>query len=91
MPIKEDLLEILCCPETKEPLKLVAPETLARINERVAAGKVQYESGEPVTEAIEEALITVDEQRVYTIKDSIPVMLVEESIPTAQLGDALGG
>ena len=91
MPIKEDLLEILCCPETKEPLKLVAPETLAKINERIAAGKVQYENGETVTEALEEALITVDEQRIYAIKDSIPVMLVEESIPTAQLGDALGG
>ena len=91
MPIKEDLLEILCCPETKEPLKLVAPEILAKINERITAGKVQYESGETVTEPLEEALITVDEQRIYSIKDSIPVMLVEESIPAAQLGDALGG
>lgn len=89
MPIKEDLLEILCCPETKEGLQLVEPETLRRINERIAAGEVRYQSTQPVREPLEEALITLDGSRIYAIRDSIPVMLVEESIPAAQLGDLI--
>ena len=79
MPVKEDLLEILCCPLTKTPLKVAAPEALSRINERIAAGEVRYESGAVVKDPLEEALVTVDHQR-------IPVMLIDESIPTAQLG-----
>ena len=43
MPIKEDLLEILCCPKTMERLRPVAAEVLARINERIASGQVRYE------------------------------------------------
>jgi uncharacterized protein YbaR (Trm112 family) len=86
MPVKEDLLEILCCPLTKTPLKVAAPEALNRINERIAAGEVRYESGAVVKDPLEEALVTVDHQRIYAVKDSIPVMLIDESIPTAQLG-----
>jgi uncharacterized protein YbaR (Trm112 family) len=89
MPVREDLLEILCCPLTKSPLKVVAAEALSRINERIAAGEVRYESGAPVKEALEEALVTVDGQRLYAVKDSIPVMLIDESIPTAQLGSEI--
>ncbi len=89
MPIKPDLLEILCCPLTKTPLKVVDAGALARINERIAAGQVRYEGGAPVTEALQEALVTVDNQRLYAIKDNIPVMLIDESIPAAQLGDEI--
>lgn len=86
MPIKEDLLEILCCPKSMSPLKLVDAAAIARINERISTGGVQYEGGADVKEPLEEALVTVDKDRLYAIKDSIPVMLVDESIPTAQLG-----
>jgi|GEM_PF-1583881 len=91
MPIKEDLLEILCCPKSMERLEVVPPDGVASINERIAAGQVKYESGSPVQDPLQEALITVDAQRIYAIKDSIPVMLIDESIPTAQLGDELTG
>lgn len=89
MPIKSDLLEILCCPLTKTPLKVVDANTIAKINERIAAGKVKYESGDGVKDALEEALATVDNQRLYALKDSIPVMLVNESIPAGQLGEEI--
>lgn len=91
MPIKEDLLEILCCPLSKKPLKVVSQEAIAGINERISAGGIQYESGAPVKEPLEEALVTVDNERLYAVKDSIPVMLVEESIPAAQLGEEILG
>jgi uncharacterized protein YbaR (Trm112 family) len=87
MPIKEDLLEILCCPKTMTSLRIVGADALAKVNEQIATGQVQFESGEPVKEPLEEALVTVDAQRLYAIKDSIPVMLIDESIPVSQLGD----
>ncbi len=87
MPVKEDLLEILCCPKTMAPLKVVDTAALEKINERIAAGGIVYESGAPVKEPLEEALVTVNNDRLYAVKDSIPVMLIDESIPTAQLGD----
>ena len=89
MPIKEDLLEILCCPKTMVRLRLARADALAKVNERIATGEVQYESGEPVKEPLEEALITVDAKRLYAIKDSIPVMLIDESIPASQFDDEI--
>ncbi len=89
MPIKDDLLEILICPQSKERLKALPAETVAAINERIAAGAVTFEGGARIKEPLEEALATVDNQRLYAIKDGIPIMLVDESIPTAQLGDAV--
>jgi uncharacterized protein YbaR (Trm112 family) len=87
MPVKEDLLEILCCPKSMTPLKVVGAEAIAMINERIQAGGVEYEDGSAVKEPLEEALATVDNERLYAVKDSIPVMLVDESIPAVQLGE----
>jgi uncharacterized protein YbaR (Trm112 family) len=86
MPVKADLLEILCCPLTKVPVKLASAGAIAAVNGRIASGEVRYETGAAVSEPLEEALVTVDAERLYAVKDSIPVMLVDESIPTAQLG-----
>ena len=91
MPVREDLLEILCCPLTKVSLKVLEEDAIARVNERIGAGEVQYENGTAVSEPIEEALVTLDLKRLYVVRDSIPVMLVEESIPAEQLGAGVLG
>ncbi len=87
MPVKEDLLEILCCPMSMERLRPVDNAVITKINEQIAAGQVQYENGDTVKEPLEEMLATVDGKRLYGVKDSIPIMLVDESIPAAQLGE----
>lgn len=87
MPIKEDLLEILCCPLTKTPVRVLEAAGVAAVNARIEAGQVKYENGNAVEEPLEEALITTDGARIYAIKDGIPIMLVDESIPAAQLGE----
>ena len=89
MPIKDDLLEILCCPETKKPLKMVPDEVVQEINEKVAASQVKYTSGSEVKDPLDEALVTVDGERIYVIRDSIPIMLVDECILSAQLGEEI--
>jgi uncharacterized protein YbaR (Trm112 family) len=89
MPVKEDLLEILCCPISMERLHVVDAAILAKVNERIASGEVLHEDGETASEPLEEALATESGQRLYAIKDSIPIMLVDESIPSAQLGEEI--
>ena len=87
MPISQQLLDILCCPETKVPVVMLPEDRLAKVNERISAGGVQRADGEAVEEPLQEGLITEDGKTIYRIKDDVPIMLVEEGIPTDQLGE----
>jgi len=80
MSVSEELLEILVCPETKQPVALAGEELLARLNAEIAAGTLRNRGGEPVTEAISEALLREDGKLLYVVDDGIPVMLIEEAI-----------
>jgi len=79
--IDSELLEILCCPETKQPVTLVEGEAIDRINEEIAAGSVKNRGGETVEEKIEAGLLREDKKYLYPIRDDIPVMLEDEAIP----------
>ena len=79
--IDPELLEILCCPETKQPVSLVEPGTIDRINEKIEAGVVKNRGGGVVSEKIQGGLLREDRQFLYPIRDSIPIMLENEAIP----------
>jgi len=87
MPIKKELLEILCCPVTKEPVEMLAADKLSHLNDLITAGKVKTVDGKAVETKIVEALITTDGKTIYRIDDDIPVMLVDTGIPTDQIAD----
>lgn len=74
------LLELICCPETHQPLRLAGPEFLADLNRRVAQGGVKTRSGQPVTVSVEEALVREDGTVAYRVAQGIPVLLPEEGI-----------
>jgi uncharacterized protein YbaR (Trm112 family) len=80
MPVSDELLEILVCPETKQPVSLAPAELLARLNERIRAGDLRNRGGEAVKKELAEGLVREDGAVLYPIDDDIPVMLVEESI-----------
>jgi uncharacterized protein YbaR (Trm112 family) len=80
MPVNPELLEILVCPETKQPLKLAEASLLARLNERIQAGTLRNRGGDKVAKDIAEGLLREDGRILYVVDDDIPVMLVEESI-----------
>lgn len=84
MPIDRKLLEILCCPVSKQALTVLNPEQLALINKQIAAGSVATADDRVITASLNEGLITNNQQRIYRIDDDIPVMLEKESIPTDQ-------
>jgi uncharacterized protein YbaR (Trm112 family) len=87
MPVDGKLLEILCCPVSKTPLIRVTPSRLKMLNTAIEAGEVQYVHGEPVTEALREALVTEDSRVIYPVIDDIPILLEEKGIGTTQLQD----
>ncbi len=81
------LLDILCCPVSKTPVRPLGRHELDALNQAIAAGKVDTVAGTPVRERVSEALITTDRKVVYRVEDGIPVMLPEEGIGTLQLTD----
>lgn len=87
MPIDGKLLEILCCPVSKTPLKLLVPDRLNKLNAAIAAGEIQYVDGKRVEHELSEALITEDNKVIYPIEDSIPILLEDKGIGTTQLAD----
>ncbi|MBA8884955.1 Trm112 family protein [Dokdonella fugitiva] len=81
------LLDILCCPATHVPLRLLTEGELAALNRAIASGPVRNGAGATVTSAFSAGLITRDRHTIYRIDDDIPVMLADEAVATAQLGD----
>jgi uncharacterized protein YbaR (Trm112 family) len=81
MPVNPELLEILVCPETKQPLTEADAETLARVNAEIEAGRLRNRGGDSVSKPIAEGLVREDGKVLYPVDDGIPVMLIEESLP----------
>jgi uncharacterized protein YbaR (Trm112 family) len=80
MPVAAELVEILVCPETRQPVSPASAEQLEALNEKVRAGTLRNRGGEKVEKEIREALVREDGRVLYVVEDDIPVMLVDESI-----------
>ena len=78
--ITAELLEILCCPETHQPLRQADEETVASLNRRIAAKELRNLRGEVVAEPIEGALLREDGKRAFVVRQNIPVMITEEAV-----------
>jgi uncharacterized protein YbaR (Trm112 family) len=79
--VDKELLEILCCPETKQDLSLLPVPVIAKINQRIKGGTVKNRSGQTVREAIGGGLLRADRKYLYPIREDIPIMLIDEAIP----------
>ncbi len=75
-----ELLKILVCPETKEPVHLAEPDLVERVNQAIEAGTLANRGGERVTSRVEAALVREDGRILYPVRDGIPVMLIDESM-----------
>ena len=81
------LLDILCCPATRQPLALLDARALDALNRAIAAGGVSRADGSAQAEPLREALVTRDRRQVFRVEDGIPVLLAEEAIPTAGIAE----
>ncbi len=84
--VDQDLLDILVCPENKTAVKLVDDEVLAKVNDAIQAKTLKNRAGEAVEDAVDGGLLREDGAYLYAIRDDIPIMLIDESIPMDQLG-----
>jgi uncharacterized protein len=85
--IDRRLLDILCCPVTKSPVRLLSSAELEALNRAIAEGALRTEAGASLKVAATAGLITRDGRTIYRIEDDIPVMLADEAIATAQIAD----
>lgn len=85
MPIDQELLDILVCPENRTPVSMADTVLLDRLNAAIEGGAVENRSGDAVTEPVTEGLVREDGRILYAIRDGIPVMLIDESIDLSKL------
>jgi uncharacterized protein YbaR (Trm112 family) len=88
MSFDHRLLDIICCPATHLPLKLMPEAKLAQLNARIAAGRLKHRDDSLVTESLEQALMTDDERLAYPIRDDIPLLLEDQGIVIAQADES---
>ncbi len=83
MPIDNQLLEILVCPESRQAVALASTQVLDRLNAEIDAARLRNRGGDVVEKRIEEGLLREDGKILYIIDDSIPIMLIDQSIELA--------
>jgi uncharacterized protein YbaR (Trm112 family) len=82
--ISKDLLDILCCPETKENVAPAEQGLVDKINAQIAGGGIKNRAGQPVSEKIDAGLLRKDQKYLYPIREDIPIMLIDEALPMEQ-------
>lgn len=79
--VDRELLDMLCCPETKEDVALADASLVEALNRQVEAGRLKNRGGEIVKEKMDSGLIRADRKFLYPIREDIPIMLIDEAIP----------
>jgi len=83
--VDPELLEILVCPETYQPVRPAEGELLDRLNQAIRSGGVTNRGGDEVAEPVEEGLVREDDKILYPVRDDIPIMLIDEAIELDKL------
>lgn len=81
------LLDLLCSPDTRQPLSQLQAAGLDALNRAIAAGGIVNADGAAVTQPWREALVTRDRKQLFRVDDGIPVLLAEEAVTTTQISD----
>jgi ubiquinone/menaquinone biosynthesis C-methylase UbiE/uncharacterized protein YbaR (Trm112 family) len=79
---------ILRCPITKQGLRLLKPQEIPLLNDRMTRGELLHRDGTPVKVSIESGLISRDERFVYPIIDGIILLLETLAIPVGEEKEA---
>jgi uncharacterized protein YbaR (Trm112 family) len=82
--IDPEILEMLRCPETRQPLTLADAALVGALNKQIAAGTLLNRGGGKVEAACDGALLRQDGKFAYPIRQQIPVMLIPEALPVGR-------
>ena len=87
--IRPEVIEILRCPKTHQKLTLAAPGLIEKLNARIATGQLRNRAGKLIEKQLEGALVCADGSFAYPVRGNLPIMLIDEAIPTpAAQGDS---
>lgn len=78
--LNQDFLQLLACPETKQPLHLADEGTVQRLNDAIKRGAVVNRGQKKVEQPVEALLVREDRQVAYPVWDEIPCLLIDEGI-----------
>ena len=83
----KNLIEILCCPSSRVPVRPARRDELETLNRSIATGNIVTVAGVTVKIPLDDGLITRDRKVIYRIDAGIPVMLIDVGLGTLQLND----
>ncbi len=82
--IHEQVQDILRCPITKQDLRLLQPQEIKKLNERIASGELTHNDGTPIKATLEAVFVSLDGQFTYPVLDGIIILLGNLAIPLAK-------
>lgn len=77
------LVELLACPTTRQPLRLLERSAVEALNRRIAEGSLRRGDGAPQSTPVDAVLVTADGRTGYRVDDGIPVLLAEDALDLA--------
>ena len=78
--VDPELLSILRCPESLQPVRLADDSVVRRLQELARHGTLKNLQGDIIGPDFEALLIREDGKRAYLVRDGIPVMLIDEAM-----------
>ena len=78
--VDPELLAILRCPESLQPVRLADDSTIRRLQEQARQGNLKNLQGGIIVPDFEALLVREDGKRAYLVRDGIPVMLIDEAV-----------
>jgi len=75
-----ELLSILRCPESLQPVRLADESLVHRLLEQARKGILKNLQGGKVPADFESLLVREDQKRAYLVRDGIPIMLIDEAV-----------
>lgn len=79
--LNSEFVDLLACPETKQPLRLADREVVNVVNAAIERGEVVNRGMRKVARCVETLLVREDGKVAYPVWDGIPTLLIDEGIP----------
>ena len=78
--IAAEVLALLCCPETRQPLTVAPAEIIDQLTAASSSGRLCDRSGNPSAAPAEGGLLRADGALFFPIRDGIPILLLTEAV-----------